>query len=245
MGLSSNIIWHQTTYNGLKAILHCKAFKPSYSLETIRWKGSVRDVAFPMISFCDIPIADMHEYIEKYGNYTIGMKRDWGQKERLSPVWYRDITSSTLGEQMDLFKNILGKEAFKLEEMEKILWNIIAYTKNTEGELRKRNYKSYRFQDEKEVRFVPAYDELVQKGVAPFLSKDAYDKMHDEGSTIIGQMEVSFDIADIAYILVSKRNQIGKVKKLLEGRTENITFLSSRQIRQEIIGLSHNRLKNK
>lgn len=90
MGLSSNVIWHQTTFEGLKAIIKDMRFMCSYSLETIKWKGDCVDIAFPMISFCDIPLADIQEYLDKYGKYTIGFQRSWGKTVRLSPVWYRD-----------------------------------------------------------------------------------------------------------------------------------------------------------
>lgn len=35
MGLSSNILWHQTTLDGLKGILNEQGFFYSYSLESI------------------------------------------------------------------------------------------------------------------------------------------------------------------------------------------------------------------
>lgn len=69
-GLSSNIIWHQTKINGTKAILGNRLFKCSYSLEDIHWKSSHLELAFPMLSFCDIPLSDISEYLGKYGNYN-------------------------------------------------------------------------------------------------------------------------------------------------------------------------------
>ena len=37
MGLSSNILWHQTTLDGLKGILNEQGFFYSYSLESVSY----------------------------------------------------------------------------------------------------------------------------------------------------------------------------------------------------------------
>lgn len=81
MGLSSNIIWHQGPFNSIFEILRTCNFICSYSIETIKWRRSSLDVAFPMVSFCNLPISDMKEYLTdnktdiltgKYGECTIG-----------------------------------------------------------------------------------------------------------------------------------------------------------------------------
>ena len=81
MGLSSNILWHQTTLDGLKGILNEQGFFYSYSLESILSRESKNNlnVAFPMVSLCDLPFSELNDYIKKYGGYLIGMKRTWGK----------------------------------------------------------------------------------------------------------------------------------------------------------------------
>jgi len=73
MGLSSNILWHQTNIDGFKAILKSKSLSCSYSLETFLNKE--HKLAFPMISLSDIPVADIGEYMEQYGGYLFGFSR--------------------------------------------------------------------------------------------------------------------------------------------------------------------------
>ena len=242
MGLSSNIIWHQTDFNGLRSILKSKRFLYSYSLESIKWKSSLLDLAFPMISFCDIPLSDITEYLGKYGNYIIGMKRSWGKTVGMCPVWYRDKDAISLKTQMDLFRNIGSKDPFSLTEEEIVLWQVIANTKNHEGELIKRRFSSYRFFDEREVRLVPAFDELVSSKVNPFMNKKDYDAYkRNFGNSLISKMWISFDYSDIAYIIYS--NQRNSVVNLFKGiNCENIVFLSHKQVKEDIIGMSHNRI---
>ena len=242
MGLSSNVIWHQTDFNGLRSILKSKRFLYSYSLESIKWKSSRLDLAFPMISFCDIALSDITEYLGKYGNYTIGMKRSWGKTVGLCPVWYRDKDAISLKTQMDLFRNIGSKDSFSLTEEEIVLWQVIANTKNHEGELVKRRFSSYRFFDEREVRLVPSFDELISSKVKPFMKKEEYNKYKScNGNSLISKIWISFDYSDIAYIIYS--NKRSSVLGLFKGcESDNIVFLSHKQVKEDIIGMSHNRI---
>ena len=76
MGLSSNILWHQTKTDALKQILRTRTFRFAYSKEIIPGTGVT--MAFPIISFCNLPLAEFADYGNKYGGYSIGMSREWG-----------------------------------------------------------------------------------------------------------------------------------------------------------------------
>ncbi|MEY8684833.1 abortive infection system antitoxin AbiGi family protein [Bacteroides sp. AN502(2024)] len=243
MGLSTNVVWHQTTFKGLEAIIQSKKLKCSYSLETIKWKGSTKNIAFPMISFCDIPLSDIGEYLGKYGPYTIGFKSKWAKSKGLSLVWYRYVEALSLRNQMDSFKNLGGK-CKEWTESEKSLWYSIAYTKNYDGELKKYGFSSYRFYDERELRYVPDFNSLVGQNEKPFISEEDYQGLKkSKGSTFVEGFDLGFDVNDIEYVLISERNQFKNVKGLFDRDVSHITFLSHRQIEQDIIGQSHNRKK--
>lgn len=164
MGLSSNILWHQTTADGLRGILKEKGFFYSYSLETISSTDIVVNAAFPMISVCDFPLCEIGEYLKRYGGYSIGLSREWGGKNGLSPVWYCEATSSVLKMQLSRFKEV-SKSYFNndiaREDFNRFL-HLFSYMKNYEGVLSKKGYKIYRFYDEREFRIVPTID-LQQK----------------------------------------------------------------------------------
>lgn len=252
MGLSTNVLWHQTDFDGLKAILTRRSFTCSYSLETIKWKGSELIRAFPMVSFCDIPFADMCEYltnlddqvIGKYGKYTIGMKRSWGRNNGLSPVWYRDKNSISLRIQKEIFEKLKDKPFHDYSDEEKFLWHVLAHTKNHEGKLKKYAFKSYRFYDEREHRYVPDFDIVISKGYQPSLLEAEYEKYKNEHNelSLIPEIQVQFNIEDIAYILVSNANQIDHIKKLFEGEDiHGIVIMSYKQVLNDIIGINHNR----
>lgn len=123
-----------------------------------------------------------------------------------------------------------------------ILWQVVANTKNHEGELVKRKFSSYRFFDEREVRLVPTYAELLSSNVKPFLKKEEYDKYKSNyGNSLISNMWADFEYSDIAYIIYS--NKRSSVVGLFKGCDyDNIVFLSHKQVKEDIIGMSHNRV---
>lgn len=249
MGLSSNIIWHQTNFDGLKAILHSKCFQCSYSLEDIQWKSHHLVRAFPMISFCNIPISDLSEYLKnnqddkytgKYGKYTIGLKQSWYSKQGLAPVWYLNQQSLCLQEIMKHHHKV---QDTKWEDENILVWNLLSHIKNFKGSLEKYGFKSYRFYDEREVRYVPPINSLTNIGVSPVLSKKEYEdyKKEHKKSSCIDTLALSFEIKDIAYILVSSLSQKKRILTIIGNEYNDIVFMSYNQIIEDIIGLSHNR----
>lgn len=92
MGLSSNILWHQTGEEGFYAILKSKRLRYSYCLERIIPEFKLKPIAFPMISVSDYPFSEIGNNKWAYGNYCIGFKQNWGVKVGFSPVTYCSVT---------------------------------------------------------------------------------------------------------------------------------------------------------
>ena len=175
MGLSSNILWHQTTLDGLKGILNEQGFFYSYSLESILSRESKNNlnVAFPMVSLCDLPFSELNDYIKKYGGYLIGMKRTWGKSNGLAPVWYCDSESTILNAIIDRYNqievNIKNGKNFTISR--EIFLYTLSHIKNYEGQLIAHDFNKYRFYDEREFRSVPRYKEFASYNTTLFIRK--------------------------------------------------------------------------
>lgn len=131
MGLSSNILWHQTRKSSLQNVIKNRRLLFSYSLETVKFLG--RDGtectninAIPMISVSDLPFTEVMKTLKSYGGYAIGLKKSWGIRNGFTSVWYCDQTSLVLNNVMQ----VLGGEASKLQDT---LIHILCYVKNYEG----------------------------------------------------------------------------------------------------------------
>ena len=242
MGLSSNILWHQTNKDNLKKILKQKCFRYSYSLESIKYEISEFKMAFPMLSLCDIPIADILEYISRYGGNSIGLSREWGIKNGITPVFYCEKSSSLLEELISLFLNNRD------EEIKKFFWRLISHVKNYDGALPKYQYRKYRFYDEREVRIVPKIEQLQELGYETRLTEEEYHKYKSENknSLLSADLNISFDYSDIRYFILKDDRSIAEIKKNLSKEINlnesKICFFTISQIKEDFIGQNHNEL---
>jgi len=91
--VSANTLFHFTEkLDYLLGILK-NSFYPRYCLEDHSAffqdennKDSER--AIPMVCFCDIPLSNIRNHVEVYGEYAIGLKKEWGKENKISPVMY-------------------------------------------------------------------------------------------------------------------------------------------------------------
>ena len=228
MGLSSNTLWHQTKKGFLEKILKEKRFTFSYSKETLP-NGEV--AAFPMISFCDLPFSEFTDYITKYGGYSIGMSKEWGLRNGFNPVWYCNYGSSVMAELKD----------------SKTFYETSSYIKPIEGELivRGKKYNNYRYMDEREVRLTPQINDPQVKNIKPHLGVDEYEtyKKQNKNSPLI-PLHIQFEWNDIKYIIVQNSDNKDEFRELLKKlgcNNPDIHIYDSIQIKEDIIGIGHNR----
>lgn len=236
MGLSSNLLWHQTDRDSIELILRSQKLLFSYSREQNLWDDS--QTAYPMISLCDLPFSEMSDYLGKYGGYTIGFNRKWGLMNHFNPVWYCDQNSYA--------------ERHIQEEINNGNLSIAAYVKPIEGalETQKYIYKNYRYYDEREVRIVPsrkAMDEIKEEWSLSSVEYEEYKTRH-ANKAIILKLFIPFSWADVRFIIVKAENQINYFRKLLADlKCDNtsIGIFSQKRVRQDFIGVAHNIKKEK
>ena len=244
MGLSSNILWHQTKTDSLKQILKTKSFRYAYSKESL--PGIDVTLAFPMISFCNLPFAEFADYGNKYGGYSIGMSREWGVKNHFNPVLYCESTSNIIRLLTKIIKNLQSDANYNDKVLDVL--ECFAYIKPIEDTLEAggRKYENYRFMDEREVRLVPDFNVLKKSSFLPILNIEQYDKYkveHNNKSLL--DDSVSFEWDDIKYIIVKNQANIKEYKQLLKNlgcSNDNIYIFYQQQVREDFIGIGHNKL---
>ena len=68
-------------------ILERDALIPRYCVETIEYlKIPYKNIAYPMLCFCDINLHKIHEHVEFYGGYGIAFSKQWGIAKGIQPV---------------------------------------------------------------------------------------------------------------------------------------------------------------
>ena len=244
MGLSSNILWHQTKTDPLKQILRTRTFRFAYSKEIIPGAGVT--MAFPMVSFCNLPLAEFADYGNKYGGYSIGMSREWGIKKHFNPVLYCESTSNIVRRLASIISNLQSGAEFSDKVLDVL--ECLAYIKPIEDtlEVGDRKYANYRFMDEREVRLVPDFADLKRRLILPILTTEQYGqyKLEHNNKSLLEE-SISFEWSDIKYIIVQNNANITEYRRLLKRLgcyNDNIHIFSQQQVREDFIGIGHNKL---
>jgi hypothetical protein len=186
-----------------------------------------------MISFCDLPLGLIKPHIDKYGNYGIGMTKEWGINHKLNPVLYLErnsIIANNIDKSLDSVidsikafnkvKSTISQEFDKKWEKDlkysgETALNILRYVKNYKGDLirGKKKYPDYRFYDEREWRYVPPYNEVKAN-----LNEADYLKYRGNFKTkpLIESVNLAFTSLDIKYLIVKSNKDIPKLIRLIK-----------------------------
>jgi hypothetical protein len=251
MGLSSNTLWHQTDEDGIKGIIKDRCLYISYSVESVTSAGYNAEFAYPMVSVCDLPLSETGNFLNKYGDYTIGLSSEWGKRNHFAAVWYCYKDSYALKTIVEMLAKKISDFGDKVEndkDYQRIIY-ILSYIKQYEGPLPKYNYNNYRFYDERELRFVPSFDILKEKGVKSMLwNYQLYKDTHNGSPLLPKFFNISFNWEEVKYIIVKEDYEKLEYKKLVEessGRKDlNISFFTNKEVREDIIGMSHDEFED-
>lgn len=225
MSLYPNILFHFTEKRWLYEILRT-TFKVSYAREKIIGLENEREFAVPMVSFCDLKLSELKSHTEKYGQFGIGLTKEWANRNGLSPVMY-------VNRHCELMDNLITglngvySHLNKVNDMEKFknlnksylnIMNTYRYVKNYEGELIRQGEledENFRFADEREWRFVPS---LETEGVQPFIaiSKIKTSEQKREYNEKVSHIRLSFQPDDIQYLIVENDREITDLIRHLE-----------------------------
>ena len=239
MGLSSNILWHMTNSEAFFSILKSQELRYSYSLERVM--PIPQGVAFPMISMCDLPFSEIATTKWSYGDYAIGLSREWGLKKGFSPVWYSDYNSRMWRELGKLFEETGASKDGKYFDSLIYLFSNIKFVQAPLKTSRKQ-FKNYRFYDEREYRLVPYLEETYKHGYQSFLMENAYELYkEDKGSSLL-DYGVDFSFEDVRYLIVKSYSNVREVKALLSKHknAEHIIVVTKKDVLEDFIGTEHN-----
>ena len=238
MGLSSNVLWHQTRKEAFFEILKSKKLCVSYSQEEIMPRLRV---AFPVVCLCDLPLSEFASNNWTYGEYAIGFKRDWAIRNGFNPVCYYHHQSNLMQQMYTLVRDAISES---LSGVMNMAIYFFSYYKPIEGQLitLKREYKNYRFYDEREYRMVPYFSQLG--GNQRMLSMEEYASYKEahNGKSLLDDVYIEFDYSDINYIVVRSDSNVIQTKRILGDHLQksNIIILTKPQVEYDIIGSNHN-----
>ncbi|MCX6317727.1 MAG: abortive infection system antitoxin AbiGi family protein [Bacteroidetes bacterium] len=224
----------------LTEIIRRKAFIPRWSLEDISFLSTKQprdslQMYFPMVCFCDIPIAQLKDHLEHYGSFAIGLTKEWGKLNGLNPILYISSEESAI---IKFLREIIRKAdpgtKYKniRPEMGNELARILRYLKPYSGV---QAGKSKIFYNEREWRYLPMDDKelfLIGKGGEGLASLTEVEQKK------LDKYRLGFSITDIRYIILENEKYYDQFSVFLKGlglqEAEILNLLRKVLLREEI-----------
>ncbi|MEL7893553.1 abortive infection system antitoxin AbiGi family protein [Vreelandella neptunia] len=172
----SSTLFHFTKSNETLKLLLKGGFWPRYSLEDVSWLGSegVNFVAYPMVCFCDIPLSRVDEHVKFYGEFGIGLTKEWAMSNGMTPVHYISPNSDIPAIYSNLV-NLLATTDDQDNSLDGgwgVLRHLLAYTKPIEGNIVVASELIEKdFHQESEWRFIARHDD-----VHDFITRSSFEK---------------------------------------------------------------------
>lgn len=230
--LSPDSLFHFTpTLENLQGILE-NTFYPRYCYEEFDLldRGSqisahfIED-ALPMVCFCDIPLSQLLDHIKRYGEYGLGMSKQWGTKKKLNLVIYFNKGSHLSEIMSTMTETLILNHSSALQTFSETH----SYMKPYEGTLYRRGRpvkKGIRFYDEHEWRYVPSDKILKSHNIRTFIQRricmNSEELKKENRKLEIDQIKLTFNANDIRYIIIKNENEINhmvdKLREIKSGR---------------------------
>lgn len=210
--VSSNTLFHFTSKLEYLINILTNNFRPRYCLEMFSSLSPLSlDFAFPMTCFCDLPLSNTGKHLATYGNYGIGLTKEWGMRKGLNPVLY-------IQKDSDLFKAInrstmafalLLKDGDVAEKLVEGLINLQFFTKPYTGDFLRggKVVKNVRFYDEREWRFVPKPDNNEYYRMKSSVFENIHLREESNRSLPVSAM-LEYEPDDVRYIIVDREDEI-------------------------------------
>lgn len=214
-------------------------FWPRYCLEDLSWYIFEYDyIAFPMVCFCDIPLSRIGEHVDFYGEFGIGVTKEWALANNLNPLSYVAKNSTYCSSVNNLFKNVdynNGKNGY-YEGSGNDLNQLLSFLKPLEGKMLLSGAPvDKEFYQESEWRFVPQ-----QTDVKPWLDKQSYDnatvlEQYNNKTKELSSLKIS--PTDIKYIFVKSDSDIPEIINFIQTKLDNYSGVELKILMSRVVSL--------
>jgi hypothetical protein len=245
--ISSNTLFHFTrSKDNLLSILR-NNFYPQLCYENFYGtifnspQGAVGfEKAVPMVCFCDLPLSQIEKHTKNYGEYALGLTKEWAVRNKINPIIYTYPGSDFSEILKNLFLNFPHQDSgiqkenhLQLEnnDFANQLASAIQYIKPYEGRLWKNGRYAdtiVRYYDEREWRFIPKLSDKLPKPLMLRIrgeeERKAFDKINNDLKEIDG-LKLRFEPKDIKYIIVKSESEILSVlDEIIQIKRDNFSY---------------------
>ena len=255
--IKSNSLFHFTPKEEYLLDILENGFWPRYCFEDIEWlipkdlknelekqeegpilefikyliKRNISSIAYPMSCFCDIPLSKITAHTDFYGSFGLGMKKEWGIRKGLNPIFYLSDNSII----PNLIRNFILKNIpadainllFSNELSPNTTLQLMKFLKPLRGRMKVNGKEvTKNFDEECEWRYTPTSDENspFQNFLPNIFSRSNEDLLNSNAITK-KNASLKFESSDIKYIFVPEDSHIpviiNKINEIFKGNPEN------------------------
>lgn len=216
--ISSNALFHFTPKAEYLIGILSDNFIPRYCYEetnlNLDLERGKKMGAIPMVCFCDIPLSQINNHVKTYGNYGIGLTKEWAIKNKLNPLIYineNSVLANHFAHIVTKLHTLLTDNCSDLScEITDIYLSITDYLKPYSGNFLRNGkiIKNVKFYNEREWRFIP--NNYKYDGAIKVLGREDFDnetKLAAENNKL-KKHSLKFNPEDIKYIFVKDESEI-------------------------------------
>lgn len=224
---SANTVFHYVNrISYLYDMLENKEMYPRYCKEDLRpFNIDIKYIWIAMKCFCDIPLHKIKSHKKEYGDYCIGLSKEWGIDNELQPVFYYNENSNLVNVMKKAYEASMeyaGDDEL-LNDISGVLNENFKFMKSHTGEDPKIN-KIKCFTDEKEWRYVPNISDDFEFGEIiadqTIINNDDILKQYNNTLRDHDEYALKFDYDDIKYLFVKNDYQRGQLIKIILSSNE-------------------------
>lgn len=218
--VSANTLFHFTDREALIGILRTSSFWPKYSLEhfeeILPADSYFRKAFIPHVCFCDLTITQLSNsrHTSDFGRFGIGLHKDWGIRNKVSPVVYvhkNSLTSNQIHKlinEISKIKKLYPEEEFPGKIRSQLL-ELLKYLKPYSGKYQKGKLlkEAIVYYNEREWRYCPSKEPKVFN-VLSGLKRENAVAIKRINESFRNSNYLNFTQKDIKYLILDKRKDI-------------------------------------
>jgi hypothetical protein len=198
-------LYHFTSELSFLAQILEKGFWPRYCPEDFSWTVGGRPLylMIPMVSFCDIPLGMAAEHKAAYGDFMVGLNKDWGKQAKVTPLLYI-YDGSPIAEHVAKYGRALLAGQLTPDKLGDLL-PLVPYMKPVTGFFPGKKYTHHTteckdFDEEMEWRYVP-HELLHTIYTEDIFEDDAFKRKQQRNETSLNR-RLTFSADDVELIVV-------------------------------------------
>ncbi len=213
-------------------------FWPRYCAEDVNWLGykEFDYIAYPMVCFCDIPLSRTDEHVQFYGEFGIGLTKEWAIANKITPIQYVSINSHIPQTFRDIVDQNYNLDKESKEKGKQLVRYLLAHSKPTEGNMViGGKVVSKEFYQESEWRHVPK-----NESVSDYLNKEefkALDKLESHNELTKENCSITFTPKDVKYIFVKNDSDIPDMVNFIQNDLDHFPSIELKVLVSRVTSL--------